>query len=89
MQAPIQTRKPPRPTNLVGVGADGDAERAREAEVGQLQLALAVNEQVLGLEVAVEHAVVVAEGHAVEELVVGLGLLCEVRWWMPGGKMCA
>jgi len=41
---------------LVRVGAHGQAERARQAKVGQLQrVVLPVNEQVLRLQVAVQH----------------------------------
>lgn len=42
----------PQGDDLVGVGTHGDAEGAREAKVGQLELALAVDEEVLGLQVS-------------------------------------
>ena len=58
----------PEGDDLVGEGVDGDAEGAGEAEVGEFELALGVDEEVLGLQVAVEDAVVVAEGDALEEL---------------------
>ena len=52
------------------VGPDGDAERAREAEVGELEEVVAlVDEQVLRLEVPVQDAVLVAEADPVEHLV--------------------
>jgi hypothetical protein len=50
-------------------GSDRDAKRARQAKVGELErVGAAVDEQVLGLEVAVQHAVRVAVGHALEHL---------------------
>jgi len=52
----------------VRVGAHRDHEGAREAEVGELERALAVDEQVLRLEVAVHDAARVAEVHALEQL---------------------
>ena len=51
------------------VDADGNAERAREPEVGELDDAVAVDEQVLRLEVAVQHAPLVAEENRLEDLV--------------------
>lgn len=52
-------RRPvPKGNDLVRVGADGEAKGAREAKVGQLEEVVgAVDEEVLGLEVAVEDAV--------------------------------
>lgn len=47
--------------NLVGVSPHWDAEGAREAEVGELEHAVAVDEEVLRLQVAVQHAVCMAE----------------------------
>jgi hypothetical protein len=59
-------------------GSDGDAKRARQAKVGELErVGAAVDEQVLGLEVAVQHAVGVAVGHALEHLE-------QVRLHVPG-----
>ena len=52
----------------MGVGAEGDAEGAREPEVGEFEVAVAVDEKVLGFEVAVQDAVGVAVFHALEEL---------------------
>lgn len=52
----------------MGVGAEGDAEGAGEAEVGQFQVADFVDEQVLGFEVAVQDPVGVAVARAEEEL---------------------
>ena len=45
-----------------------DAKGAREAEVGKLELAVLVNEQVLRLQVAVQHPPVMAEGHPAQQL---------------------
>ena len=52
----------------MGVGTQRDAEGACEAKVGQLQVALAVDEQVLRLEVAVQHAAAVAVADAFAQL---------------------
>ena len=54
----------PQGDDLVGEGVDGDAERAGETEIRQLQLAFVVDQQVLGLEVSMQDAVLVAEGDA-------------------------
>ncbi len=59
----------PQGDDLVGVVAHRDAEGAGEPEVGQLELAGAVDEQVLRLEVAVQDAEGVAVRNAVDELV--------------------
>ena len=58
----------PQRDDLVAESVDGDAEGAREAEIREFQLPLVVDEQVLGLEVAVQDAVFVAEGYAAQEL---------------------
>ena len=50
------------------VGTDWDAEGACKAEVGQLDVAVGINEQVLWLEVTVKDAVRVAEFDAFEQL---------------------
>lgn len=52
----------------MGVGSQRHAKRAGETEIGQLQVALLVNEQVLGLQVAVQNAVGVAVLDALTEL---------------------
>jgi hypothetical protein len=52
----------------VGVSAQRDAERAGETKVGQLEVAFLVDEQVLGLEVAMENAVAVAIADACTQL---------------------
>jgi hypothetical protein len=55
-------------THLVGVRPEGDTERASKAKVGNLEVALAVNEEVLGLEITVDDTARVAEHEAVDEL---------------------
>jgi hypothetical protein len=54
----------------VRVSPHGNPERAREAEVGQLEVVARVDEEVLRLQVAVEDAVGVAVEQAEVELVV-------------------
>ena len=56
----------PEGDDLVAEGVDGDTEGARKAKVGEFELALVVDEEVLGLEIAVQDAVVVAEGDTLE-----------------------
>lgn len=51
----------PQCHDLVGEGVDGDAEGAREPEIAELELALGVDEEVLRLQIAVQHAVCVAK----------------------------
>ena len=51
------------------IGAQRDAERAREPEVAELEVVVRVDERVLRLEVAVEDAVRVAVYDALVELV--------------------
>lgn len=65
---PPSSHSPPPNTHLVRVGAHGHPEGASQAEVGQFDGAVGVDEQVLGLEVAVQHAVRVAEGQALQQL---------------------
>ena len=59
----------PEGDDFVGESIDWDAERSRETEVGEFELALVVDEEVLGFEVAVQDPVFVAEGDSLEELV--------------------
>mmetsp|Transcript_23231 Transcript_23231/g.33770 ORF Transcript_23231/g.33770 Transcript_23231/m.33770 type:complete len:208 (-) Transcript_23231:296-919(-) len=59
----------PQSHHFVRVAAHGDAKGAGQAEIRQLQLALAVDEQVLRLQVPVEHTVVMAEGDPPKQLV--------------------
>ena len=57
-------------THLVCVGFDWDAERPAQAKIGNLQaLLLVVHEQVLRFQIAVHYAVLVAMGHALDQLV--------------------
>lgn len=59
----------PEGNDLIGEGVDGDAEGPRKTEIGEFELALVVDEQVLRFQVAVEDAVFVAESDALQELV--------------------
>jgi len=52
----------------VGVGAQRNAKGTSETEIGELQVAVAVDEQVLRLQVAVEHSVAVAVANALAQL---------------------
>lgn len=58
----------PQSNDLVGVSAQGNTEGARKTKVGQLQVAVSIDQQVLGLQVAVEDAVGVAVADAVAKL---------------------
>ncbi len=62
-------RTVPEGHHFVGEGVDGNTECAGQTEVCKLQLAASVDEEILRLQVAVQDAVVVAEGDATEELV--------------------
>lgn len=75
-------RAVPQRDDFVGVGAQGDAEGAREPEVGEFEVAGAVDEEVLGFQVAVEDAVGVAVAYAEEELV---GEFLDLRVYMLEG----
>ena len=55
-------------THLVCVCANGDAKGAGKTKVGQLDVALAIDEQVLWLEVTVQHTARVAKLNALEQL---------------------
>mmetsp|Transcript_9008 Transcript_9008/g.26205 ORF Transcript_9008/g.26205 Transcript_9008/m.26205 type:complete len:292 (+) Transcript_9008:498-1373(+) len=66
-------RAVPERHHLVRQRPDGRAESAREAEVRELELAVARHEQVLRLQVAVHHAARVAEREAAADLE-GVGL---------------
>lgn len=52
----------------MGVGAQRDAECAGESKVGELEVALAVDEEVLGFEIAMQDAVGVQVVDALDEL---------------------
>src|SRR3989338_3809265 len=58
----------PEGDDFVGVVADGGAEGAGQTKVREFELAFFVDQEVLGLQISVQDAVVVAEGHALEEL---------------------
>lgn len=59
----------PEGDDFVGEGVDGDAKGSRKTEIGELELTFVVDEKILGLEVAMQDAVLVAKGDALEELV--------------------
>lgn len=69
----------PQGDHLVRVGANGDGERAGQAKVRELEDTGAVDQQVLGLEVAVHDAMRVAVGDAADELV-QIALRESARW---------
>jgi hypothetical protein len=52
----------------VGVSAERNTESASQTEIGQLQVALLVDEQVLRLQVTVQDTVGVAVARALEKL---------------------
>ena len=54
---------------LVGVGANGNAESAGESEIGKFEVAVAVDEKILGLQITVENTVRVAESDSAEHLI--------------------
>ena len=58
----------PDPSDLMRVRADRHPEGPGQAEVGQLDLPLGVDEKVLGLQVPVEDPVGVTEGKALQQL---------------------
>ena len=58
----------PQSDDLVGVGLGWHTFGTSQSEVGQLQLALVVDEQVLRLQVAVQDASGMAEGKSPEKL---------------------
>lgn len=62
-------RAVPQRDDLVGEGVDRDSEGAGKTKIGELQLALVVDEQVLGLEITVQDAVLVAKSDAAQQLV--------------------
>ena len=58
----------PQRNDLVRVAPDRNAKSAGQAKVGQLQLLLLVDQQILRLKVAVQHLVFVAERNPLEQL---------------------
>ena len=65
-------RAVPQRHDLGRVAPHRDAERPRQPEVGQLQLAALVDQQVLGLQVAVEDVAAVAVREAAQQLEPGV-----------------
>lgn len=59
----------PERHDLVAEGVDGNAKGAGEAEIAELELSLAVNQEVLRFEVSVQDAVLVAKVDAPKQLV--------------------
>lgn len=59
----------PEGYDFIGEGVDWDPESSCETEIGEFELALVVDEEVLRLEIAMQDAVLVAEGDALKELV--------------------
>ena len=59
----------PEGDDFIGECIDGDAKGTGKAKVGELELAFVVDQKVLRFEVAVEDAIVMAEGDALEKLV--------------------
>lgn len=56
-------------THLVSVGAKRDSKCTCEPKVGDLEVTVLVDEEVLGLKIAVEDAVGVEVVHSLDELV--------------------
>lgn len=59
----------PQGDDFVGKGVDRNAESASETKVSKLELALVVDEKILRLEIAMEHAILVAECNSLEQLI--------------------
>lgn len=59
----------PEGDDLVGEGVDGNAKGSSETEIGEFELPLVVDEEILGFEVAVQDAVLMAKCDTLEELV--------------------
>jgi hypothetical protein len=70
-------RAVPEGDDLVSVSTERNTEGASETKIGQLQVALLVDEQVLRLEVTVQDAVGMAVASALEEL---KGELLDLQW---------
>jgi hypothetical protein len=58
----------PQGDDLVRVGAQGHAKGAGETKIGELEIAVLVDEEVLWLEIAMQDAVGVAVAHALAQL---------------------
>jgi hypothetical protein len=59
----------PQGDNLVRICPQRDTKRSREAKVCQLEITVTVDEEVLGFEIAVEHAAAVEVVDTLDELV--------------------
>jgi len=71
-------RAVPEGDDFVSIGAERDAKGAREAKVGEFEVAFFVDEQILWFQVAVEDAMGVAVADAVEQLG---GELLDLRYY--------
>ena len=65
---PYLGRPVPEGDHLVRVHADGDPECAGQTEVGDLDAAVLVNKEILGLHVSVENSPLVTEQDALQQL---------------------
>jgi hypothetical protein len=52
----------------VSVGPEGDTERSSKTKIGELEVSIPVDEQILGLEISVEDSVGVAVVETLDEL---------------------
>lgn len=52
----------------MSVGAEWDTKRSRKSEIRKLQVALTIDQKVLGLEIAMQDAVAMAVAHALDQL---------------------
>ena len=59
----------PEGDDLVGEGVDRNAECSGQTEIRELELALVVDEEILGFQVSMEHPIFMAKGDTLEELV--------------------
>ncbi len=59
----------PQCDHLVRIDAQRHAEGARESEIRNLERAVPINEQIVRLQISVQHAVRVAKGDAAQQLV--------------------
>lgn len=58
----------PQRNDLVGVGAEGHTKGSRESEISKLEVSVAVDKEILGLQITVQHAVAVAVTDALAQL---------------------
>ena len=58
----------PQRNDLVGVGAEGHTKGSRESEISKLEVTVAVDKEILGLQIAMQHAVAVAVANTLAQL---------------------